>query len=88
MKLKDSIKSMVDKMVEESLMASNYMKKLLNNITIIAVETKKLTDHVLTMNSRLNKHEEIILRLVNQSKESHDSNESVVKQQKDPMKLN
>lgn len=88
MNLKDSIKSMIDKLVEESLMASHHIKKLLNSITILAAETKKLTELVITMNNRLNKHEEIILRLANQPKENRTEAENIVKPKKDPMKLN
>jgi len=89
MKLKGSIKSVVDKLVEESLMASNYMRNLLNNITIVVVETKKLTELVITMNDRLNKQEEIILRLVNQNQSKTKSDHlEYSKQKKEPPKLN
>ncbi|MBM3194168.1 MAG: hypothetical protein FJZ60_00205 [Chlamydiae bacterium] len=80
---------MVDKLVEESLMASNYMRNLLNNITIVVVETKKLTELVITMNDRLNKQEEIILRLVNQNQSKTKSDHlEYSKQKKEPPKLN
>lgn len=64
---KSSFRSVVDKLIEESISSSDYMKKVFNNVATLAVEAKKITDMVLKMNDRLNQHEEIILRLLNQT---------------------
>lgn len=59
-----SLKSFVGKMFEESLQASEFMSKIIDNVGKMAVETKKMADLLLKVNERLNQHERVILTLL------------------------
>lgn len=60
----DGSKSFLKKIFEEYLQASELAKKLVDNITITALETKKIADLMLKMNDRLNQQERVILTLL------------------------
>jgi nucleoside-triphosphatase THEP1 len=60
-----SLKSFVSKMFEESLRASEFMSKIIDNVGEMAVEIKKVADLLLKTNERLNQHERVILTLLN-----------------------
>jgi|688.fasta_scaffold737060_3 hypothetical protein len=87
---KSYFKFTIEKLLEDSLISSEYMKKIFNNITIIAVETKKMAETVMKMNDRLNQHEEIILQLANQINQTKEKNDSLsyVKSNREPSKPN
>lgn len=89
---KSSFRSVVDKLIEESISSSDYMKKVFNNVATLAVEAKKITDMVLKMNDKLNQHEEIILRLLNQTYQQKPQKKedffSYPEKKKDPEKPN
>jgi hypothetical protein len=60
---KSGFKVLVDGFFENSLAASNYMKTIVQNLTLVALETKKLADALLRMNDRLDRHEILIADL-------------------------
>jgi len=64
MSIQNSLKSIVEKLFEESLASSKYVKKILDNMILIASETKKVAETMVKMNERLNQHEEAILKII------------------------
>jgi|APGre2960657404_1045060.scaffolds.fasta_scaffold323677_2 hypothetical protein len=60
----NSFKSFLGKVFEDSLSSSEFMKKIIDNVTTVAAETKKIADLMLKMNERLNQHERVILTLL------------------------
>jgi len=63
---------MVEKYFEEMVESSEYIKKIVNNISIVANESKKIAEFALIINQRLNSHEELLLRLIEEKKEKKD----------------
>jgi len=59
-----SLKSIVNKILEDSLRTSTFISSLVNNFSKMAEETKKIADLLLKINERLNQHEDVILTLV------------------------
>lgn len=57
-------KTIAKNMFEESLASSKYIKKILDNMILVANETKKIADALIKMNERLNQHEEAILKII------------------------
>ena len=61
---KSTFKSFLEKAFDESLESSTFMQKVVDSITIVANETKKVAELMLRINDRLNQHEKIILMLL------------------------
>lgn len=55
---------MVENFIEQSIETSQYIKKLTASVTLVAIESKKLAEVILTLNQRVNDHEELILKLI------------------------
>lgn len=75
MTTKDGVKSIVNRIVEESIESSSYIKKLTDCITMAANEIKKIADLAVLLNQRLNDHEKVILHLVELQKQKADKTE-------------
>ncbi len=59
-----SFKSLMEKVFDESLQTSTFVKKIIDNVSITTLETKKIADILFKLNERLNQHEKIILTLL------------------------
>lgn len=84
-------RSIVEKLFEESLASSKYVKKILDNMVLIALETKKIAEVMTEMNERLNQHEDAILKIIElqQQKNQSDVVEQVfIKNKEEPSKPN
>lgn len=84
-------KAIAEKLFEESLASSKYMKKILDNVILVATETKKIADALLKMNQRLDQHEDAILKIIElqQQKNQTDVTEQVfIKNKEGPSKPN
>jgi len=73
MKSKSVFNAMIEKYFEEMVQSSEHIKKIVHNISIIANESKKIAEFVLIINQKLNSHEELLLRLIEEKKEKKDS---------------
>lgn len=88
------VKSFIEKLFDDSLIASKHLKKIIENITCIATETKKITETLLRLNERVNQHEKTLLVLMsiveqqykNQNKDVVDY--TIKPQKKEPKKPN
>lgn len=69
MTAKERLKSIFENLLEDSLHTSEYVKKIVTAMSMVASESKKITDLVLIINERLYHHEELILMLLDQQKE-------------------
>lgn len=58
-------KSLMEKLFDDSLEKSKFMNKVIDNITIIASEFTRLTEIMVTINNRINQHEQAISLLLN-----------------------
>jgi len=70
MTTKNTLKMVVENFIEQSIVSSSYIKKIIANITIMALESKKITETILLLNKRLDDHETIILKLLESNKAS------------------
>lgn len=70
MTTKNTLKTVVENFIEQSIVSSSYIKKIIANITIMALESKKITETILLLNKRLDDHETIILKLLESNKAS------------------
>jgi hypothetical protein len=61
---KSAFKSMMEGFIEKSIVSSPHFRKLLDSMTILALESKKVAEAILVFNNRLNEHEQLILKLV------------------------
>lgn len=78
MSSKNSLKTMAENFIEKSIESSPHINKLISGVTIMALETKKIAEAILTLSNRLDDHETIILKLMESqqraaSKDSLDS---------------
>ena len=74
---KNSFKTLLEKVFDESLESSKFMNKIINNVTLMATETKKIAELLMRMNDRINQHEKIILMLLDAQNEK-DKKEKIV----------
>jgi len=72
MNSKSGLRVIIEDFFEDSLASSSLTKKMLQSISLIANETKKIADALITINDRLNQHEQVILKLVNMQVEKKD----------------
>jgi hypothetical protein len=61
---KSAFKSMMEGFIEKSIASSPHFRKLVDSMTILALESKKVAEAILVLNNRLNEHEQLILKLV------------------------
>ena len=62
-KSKSSLKMLIQGFIEDTIVSSSFINKIIMNITLVALESKKIADAILTLNDRLNIHEDLILKL-------------------------
>ena len=60
MKSNGGIKAVFDGFFDSSRASSTFMKSIVQNIRIVTLETKKLTDVLLHISDRLDQHEQAI----------------------------
>lgn len=65
----NGLKVMLDSLFESSLINSSSFGNLVNNVRILALETKKLAEFIVTLKSRLDQHENLIMSLYDQKNE-------------------
>jgi len=58
--MKTGIKSIIDEMLENAVNSSSVVGLLLNSVKLLATETKKVAENLMTINERLNEHEKAI----------------------------
>lgn len=63
MSQKSAFKLMVENIIEEAIVSSTHIGKLISSVTAIANESRKIAETILILNDRLNSHEELILKL-------------------------
>lgn len=61
---KNGFKGWAESFIEKTIESSQHLKKIVDNITLIANETQKVAQAILALNNRINEHEQLILRLV------------------------
>lgn len=87
---KSAFKSMMEGFIEKSIASSPHFRKLVDSMTILALESKKVAETILVLNNRLNDHEQLILKLVelqrNKPKDSLDID--LLKNKEKPSKPN
>jgi hypothetical protein len=87
---KSAFKSMMEGFIEKSIASSPHFRKLVDSMTILALESKKVAEAILVLNNRLNDHEQLILKLVelqrNKPKDSLDID--LLKNKEKPSKPN
>ena len=62
-KSKSSLKTLIEGFIEDAIISSSFIDKVITNITLIALESKKIAEAILTLNDRLTVHEDLILKL-------------------------
>lgn len=81
---------MMEGFIEKSIASSPHFRKLVDSMTILALESKKVAEAILVLNNRLNDHEQLILKLVelqrNKPKDSLDID--LLKNKEKPSKPN
>lgn len=65
----NGLKVMLDSLFESSLINSSSFGNLVNNVRILALETKKLAEFIVTLKSRVDQHENLIMSLYDQKNE-------------------
>lgn len=55
---------MMEGFIEKSIASSPHFRKLVDSMTILALESKKVAEAILVLNNRINEHEQLILKLV------------------------
>ena len=88
---KSALKLMLEGFIEKSIAASPHFIRLIDAVTIIAVESKKMAEAVLILNNRMNVYELFILKLIeiqrsNKQKDSLDID--ILKTNEKPSKPN
>jgi len=61
---KNGFKGVIESFIEKSIESSSYLNKVIDNISIIANETKKVAEAILILNNRINEHEHLILTIL------------------------
>jgi len=88
-KPKSPLRTMVEGIIEEAIVSSAHITKIVSSITLVALETKKLAETILILNDRLNAHEDLILKLTKvQQKETTDSIDTITRVKQKPSKPN
>lgn len=88
-KNKSPFKTMIEGFIEEKIATSTHINKIVTSLTLVAVETKKIAETILTLNERLNTHEELILKLAQtQRKDPTESIDNMLKAKPKPTKPN
>jgi len=87
---KSAFKSMMEGFIEKSIASSPHFRKLVDSMTILALESKKIAEAILVLNNRINEHEQLILKLIeSQSNKPKDSlNIDLLKTKEKPSKPN
>jgi hypothetical protein len=92
MSQKNSFKTMIENFIEDAIVSSSHIHKLISSVTLIAQESKRITELILVLNDRLNTHEELILKLAqanrNAAKDPLDSVGINAKSKQNPPKSN
>ena len=85
---KRGLKDIINELFESSLTSSKFIQKIVQNITIVANESKKIADVLLTLNDKINYHEQLILKLINIQIENKDKLDYNIKSKNDISKPN
>jgi len=85
---KRGLKDIINELFESSLISSKFIQKIVQNITIVANESKKIADVLLTLNDKINYHEQLILKLINMQIENKDKLDYDIKSKNDISKPN
>ena len=85
---KRGLKDIINELFESSLTSSKFIQKIVQNITIVANESKKIADVLLTLNDKINYHEQLILKLINIQIENKDKLDYDIKSKNDISKPN
>jgi len=88
-KTKSPLKLMIEGIIEEAIVASTHINKIVSGVTLMALETKKIAETILILNDRINTHEDLILRLAQaQRKDPGESIDTMTKVKQKPSKPN
>lgn len=88
-KTKSPLKTMVEGIIEEVILSSAHVNKIVTSLTLMALETKKLAETLLILNERLDTHEDMILKLAQtRHKDPADSIDTMMKVKQKPSKPN
>lgn len=88
MSVKSGFKTIIEKFLEDSIESSSFLKKISNNVSLLSEDLKKLSEVLITLNYRLDAHEQIIIKLLESQKEKKVELPPLKKDNNDPQKPN
>ena len=80
----------MESFIERSIESSPHFRKLLDSMTILAVETKKIAETIFILNNKIKEHEQLILKLAElyQAKSKDSPNIDLLATKEKPSKPN